>query len=160
MLGILTVNDHGLVEQRVISGATGLEHIMWQRLVVNGALTKAQYKKSPAHELLRKVLANAGISVDIDAQLLPVIAQFAADESQRQGRALDGADVVTQVRNKLVHPTGAHEAVYQRAGLLLEVWLLIRHYLVLLILHGLGYQGLYRDLRKIRGWASDRANVP
>ena len=37
-----------------------------------------------AHELLRKVLAAAKISVNIDPGLLPVTTQFAAEESQRQ----------------------------------------------------------------------------
>jgi hypothetical protein len=87
-------------------------------------------------------------------------AQFAADERQRQGRSLDGADVVTQIRNRLVHPADAQERVYQRSGLLMEVWLLTRHYLVLLILHALGYDGLYRDLRRTSGWAGDRVYVP
>ena len=35
-----------------------------------------------------------------------------------------------------------------------------RHYLVLLILHSLGYQGSYRDLRKTGGWAGDVGDVP
>jgi len=41
-----------------------------------------------------------------------------------------------------------------------EVWLLARHYLVLLILHSLGYQGSYRDRRKLRGMAGDVDKVP
>ena len=68
--------------------------------------------------------------------------------------------MVTQIRNRLVHPRGAQERVYQLQGLVAEVWLLTRHYLVLLILHSLGYQGSYRDLRKTRGWAGEVSNVP
>lgn len=67
---------------------------------------------------------------------------------------------VTQIRNQLVHPKAEQERVYRRDGLVAEVWLLTRHYLVLLILHSLGYQGSYRDLRKLRGFAGDVDKVP
>jgi hypothetical protein len=49
--------------------------------------------------------------------------------------------------------------VYRLQGLVAEVWLLTRHYLVLLILHSLGYQGSDHDLRKTRGWAGEVSNV-
>jgi len=100
------------------------------------------------------------IPTDIDEELLPVTARFAAEEKQRQGRVLDGPDVVTQIRNRLVHPRGGQERVYRLEGLVAEVWLLTRHYLVLLILHSLGYQASYRDLRKTRGWAGEVGSVP
>ncbi len=119
MFAIISASDKGFVEQRVMTGAAGLEHIMWQTLVSSSTLTEDQYRSMAAHQLLRKVLAAAKIPVDIDPGLLPVITQFAA-----------------------------------------EAWLLTRHYLVLLILHSLGYRGLYRDLRKTSGWAADRKNVP
>jgi hypothetical protein len=125
-----------------------------------GPLTKDQYKAIAAHDKLRRVLAGAKIPAEVDTSLLPVITQFAEDERQRQGTVLDGAHVVTQIRNRLVHPTGDQERVYQRSGLLMEVWLLTRHYLVLLVLHSVGYRGMYRDLRKTSGWAFDRAPVP
>src|SRR6266568_4105043 len=150
----------GFAEQRVMTGAAGLEHIMWQTLVSSSTLTEDQYRSMAAHQLLRKVLAAAKIPVDIDPGLLPVITQFAADERQRQGATLDGAHMVTQIRNRLVYPTGDQERVYRRDGLVAEAWLLTRHYLVLLILHSLGYRGLYRDLRRTSGWAADCKNVP
>jgi hypothetical protein len=73
---------------------------------------------------------------------------------------LDAADVVTQIRNRLVHPKGAQEDVYRLERLVTEAWLLTRHYLVLLILHSLGYRSSYRDLRKTTGWAGDVGQVP
>jgi hypothetical protein len=160
MLGIAATNDRGFVEQRVMVGAAGLEHIMWQTLVLEGGMSKSQYKRLDAHEKLRHKLTDAQIPTGIDAELLPVTARFAAEEGLRQGRVLDGADVVTWVRNRLVHPKEIQERVYRLEGLVAEVWLLTRHYLVLLILHSLGYQGSYRDLRKSRGWAGDVGSVP
>jgi hypothetical protein len=143
-----------------MTGASGLEHLMFQSPVVNGTLTQKQYHDQPAHKSLRTVLTAAQIPVDIDATLQPVLAQFGADESRRQRKTLDGPDVVTQIRNRLVHPSGAQEQLYERSGLLLEAWLLTRHYLVLLILRSIGYTGPYRDLRSITGWASNVGSVP
>jgi hypothetical protein len=160
MLAILTVPDRGFVDQRVVTAAPGLEHLIFQSLVVNGTLNRKQYRAKDAHEKLRAVLGAAHIPVDIDATLQPVLAQFAADETKRQGKNLDGPDMVTHIRNRLVHPSGAHEQLYKRSGLLMEAWLLTRHYLVLLILHSIGYSGPYRDLRRITGWASDVGSVP
>jgi hypothetical protein len=141
-------------------GAAGLEHIMWQTLVLGGGMTEDQYRRAEAHHLLRIVLTDAQIPTDIDVNLLPVTARFVADEKVRQGRILDGPEVVTQVRNRLVHPRDAQERVYRLDGLVAEVWRLMRHYLVLLILHSLGYQGSYRDLRRTRGWAGEVGSVP
>jgi len=160
MFGIAAMNDRGFVEQRVMMGAAGLEHIMWQTLVLEGGMSESEYRDQDGHEKLRRVLTDAQIPTDIDAGLLPVTARFAAEEKQRQGRVLDGPDVVTQIRNRLVHPRGAQDRVYRLEGLVAEVWLLTRHYLVLLILHSLGYQGSYRDLRKTRGWVGEVGNIP
>lgn len=168
MLAIIAISDKGFVEQRITSGAAGLEHIAWQDLVLSGRMTEDEYngyvpyndEKLHAAQRLRILLKEAGISVDIDDALLPSAAAFISREKQRQGRTLDGADVVTQIRNRLVHPKGAQENVYHLEELLGEVWLLIRHYLSLLILHSLGYEGAYRDLRKRQGWVGDVAKVP
>ena len=168
ILGIAATNDRGFVEQRVMMGAAGLEHVMWQTLVLGGRITEDQYRRRAqyqgkllaAHDLLRMALTNAKIPTDIDAQLLPVITTFVADERAQYGAVLDGPGVVTQIRNRLVHPKAAQERVYRLDGLVAEVWLLTRHYLVLLILHSLRYQGSYRDLRKLRRLAGDVDKVP
>jgi hypothetical protein len=160
MFAIAAMSDRGFVEQRVMMGAAGLEHIMWQTLVLEGGMSRSEYKNQHAHELLRRLLTHAQIPTDIDAELLPVTARFAADRQQRQGKVLDGPDMVTWARNRLVHPKGMQERVYRLEGLVAEVWLLTRHYLVLLILHSLGYRSSYRDLRKTRGWVGEVENVP
>jgi hypothetical protein len=160
MLAILAIKDRGFTEQRIMTGAAGLEHILWQTLVLSGRMTEGQYRAAQAHDLLRTVLAQAHIPTDVDAHLLPAAAEWIAFETARQGRSLDGADVVTQIRNRLVHPKGTQERVYRQDGLVQEVWLLIRHYLTLLVLHCIGYKGVYPDLRKLRGWAGEVGPVP
>jgi hypothetical protein len=158
------INDRGFVEQRVMIGAAGLEHFMWQALVLGGQMTEAEYKntgKNPAHVKLRRVLEGAQIPVDIDTRLLPTIARFAEGKTE-SGKPLDGAHVVTQIRNRILHPEGAQDAIYHPTldGLVVEVWRLTGHYLALLILHSLDYRGSYRDLRRTAGWAGETTPVP
>lgn len=164
MFAIVSINASGFVETRIINGTAGLEHIGWERLFLSGKMNKRQYEgwepyqgvKHKAAGRLRLLLEEAGISVHLDPTLLPSAHQFAT----RNGATFDGADIVTQVRNRLVHPEGGQEAVYDDSGLLTEVWGLTRHYLVLLILHSLGYMGDYRDLRQFSGFAWDVISVP
>jgi hypothetical protein len=168
VLAIMATSGQGFVEQRIMSGAAGLEHIMWQTLVLGGRMTKAEFdgrteyqgRKLAGHDRLRMVLTEARIPIDIDPNLLPVTAQHATQVNQSQGLDLDGADMVTWIRNRLVHPEGTQEPVYRLRGLVAEVELLTRHYLALLVLNSLGYQGWHRDLRRRQGWAGDVARVP
>ena len=156
---VAATGDRGYLEQRITTGMAGLEHVMWQTLVIDGPLSSKEFRSPnewPAERRLRTVLEAAQIPVGVDASLLPVIARFVAE----QGSMLDGADVVTQIRNRMLHPKGAQEKIYKLDGLTTEAWLLVRHYLVLLILHSLGYRGSYRNLMKTQGWVGDMAVVP
>ena len=112
------------------------------------------------HDRLRMVLEDARIPLDIDRTVLPVSAKHAEQVKQTQNRALDGAALVTRTRNRPFHPEATQEPVARLSGLVAEEWLLTCHYLVLLILSSLGYEGAYRDLRKRHGWASGTARVP
>jgi len=167
-LAIMATSRQGFVEQRIMSGAAGLEHIMWQTFVLGGRMTKEEFdghteyqgQTLAGHDRLRMALTQAQIPIHIDPNLLPVTAGYAAQVKQSQRLDLDGADMVTWTRNRIVHPEGTQEQIYQLTGLVAEVELLTRHYLALLILNSLGYQGSYRDLRKRQGWAGDVAKVP
>lgn len=144
-------------------GAAGLEHAMWQRLVLTGVLTRAEYKNTrvwKAHKKLRKVLQGINAPIDIDRTQLPAIASFIDDARQRTGEQLDGPDVVTRIRNSLVHPEEAQEKIYRIPGLIMETWLLTRHYLSLLVLESLGYQGPHQNLARIHGWAGETEDTP
>ncbi|MEU6247892.1 hypothetical protein [Glycomyces sp. NPDC047010] len=161
---ILATGYHGFVESRVINGTAGLEHMQWQYLRLGKILTKEQYKgRAPwngktlrAAHRLRMTLDAAQISYDVDPLVLPEVHAFI----QRDPNANDGADVVTRIRNRLVHPEAGQEIVYDQPGLLTEVWALARHFLALLVLHSLGFTGQYRDLRKFEGWYGATEQVP
>lgn len=159
---ITAIADRGFVEQRIMSGAAGLEHVMWQELVLSGRLTEAEYTSRgwPAHRKLRSVLTDAGVDLRRHEDHLPAAAAFAAGQQVSGGRSADGADVVTRVRNRLVHPKEAQEPVYGTEGLVTETWLLTRHYLALLVLHSIGYRGSYQNLSRTNRWVGETEPVP
>ncbi|MFG2593702.1 hypothetical protein [Streptomyces sp. NPDC048438] len=159
---ITAIADRGFVEQRIMSGAAGLEHVMWQELVLSGRLTEAEFtpRAWPAHRKLRTVLTDAGVDLNVHADRFPAITAFAAAQQVSGGRSADGADVVTRVRNRLVHPKEAQEPVYGVKGLVTETWLLTRHYLALLVLHSIGFRGSYQDLSRANRWVGETEPVP
>ncbi|WP_433891362.1 hypothetical protein [Streptomyces sp. CA-111067] len=157
---ITATNDVGFVEQRVMIGAAGLEHVMWERLVLSGRLTRSQYNGRPAHSLLREVLTDVRIPLSIDDKQLPALSQLVEYRRRETGAQMDGPDVSTWVRNKLVHPSGSQDVVYRIPGVVTETWLLTRHYLTLLILESLGYRGPYAHLAKLDRWVGEVENVP
>jgi hypothetical protein len=161
MLAITATGGRGFVEPRIVNGTAGIEHLKWQTLVLDRGMPRNEYKRLDGHKTLRDLLGESGIDTAIDSALSPAIAEFVAEQVARQNvDALDGPDVVTQIRNRLVHPKESQDLVYKHDGLVAEVWLLTRHYLNLLILHSLGYRGVYRDLRRKTGWASEVTPVP
>ncbi|NEB11288.1 hypothetical protein G3I32_21020 [Streptomyces coelicoflavus] len=159
---ITAITDRGFVEQRIMIGAAGLEHMMWQELVLSGRLAETEFKSGrwPAHRKLRAVLTDAGVELEVYEDRLPAAATFAARQQVDGDRQADSADVVTRVRNRLVHPKETQEPVYSVKGLVTETWLLTRHYLTLLVLRSIGYRGAYQDLSRTNRWVGETERVP
>ncbi|PAK26229.1 hypothetical protein CJD44_11540 [Streptomyces sp. alain-838] len=159
---ITAIADRGFVEQRIMSGAAGLEHVMWQELVLSGRLTETEFKSGrwPAHRKLRTVLTDTGVDLEVHEDRLPAAAAFAARQQVDGDRSADSADIVTRVRNRLVHPKETQEPVYSVKGLVTETWLLTRHYLALLVLRSIGYRGSYQDLSRTNRWVGETEPVP
>ncbi|MFJ5218219.1 hypothetical protein ACIP98_26290 [Streptomyces sp. NPDC088354] len=57
--------DGGFVEQRIMSGAAGLEHVLWKEFVLTGRLTEAEFMSHawPVHRKLRTVLTDASVDL-------------------------------------------------------------------------------------------------
>ncbi|MGW4024670.1 hypothetical protein [Streptomyces sp. NPDC005009] len=159
---ITAIADRGFVEQRIMIGAAGLEHVMWQELVLSGRLTETEFKSGrwPAHRKLRTVLTDTGVDLEVHEDRLPAAAAFAARQQVDGDRSADSADIVTRVRNRLVHPKETQEPVYSVKGLVTETWLLTRHYLALLVLRSIGYRGSYQDLSRTNRWVGETEPVP
>ncbi|WP_219419593.1 hypothetical protein [Pseudonocardia nigra] len=149
----------GFVEQRIMTAAAALEHLTWTALVVDGSTSKTAYEKiEPTFERLAKVGAEASIVGKLEETVTPALYGFA--QSREPDRRTAPA-VLHAVRNMIVHPTGHEEKLYRKyPGLVTETWLLAQHYLVLLILHHLGYCGAYQSQLKPAGWAGDVELVP
>ncbi|WP_399932411.1 hypothetical protein [Streptomyces kanamyceticus] len=59
-----------------------------------------------------------------------------------------------------MHPKETQEPVYSVKGLVTEIRLLTRHYLVLLLLRSIGYRGSYQDLSRTNRWVGQTEPVP
>jgi hypothetical protein len=117
-------------------------------------MTPKAYKDERVEDRLRRLLTGASIPTDIDSAALPALAAFANAER------LDGPAAVTRVRNRLIHPKSPTDETYRHDGLVRDVWLLVRHYLTLLVLHSIGYAGSYVKLVPPTGWVGDTVPVP
>lgn len=135
---VITATHSGTTaEGKVMLAQAGLEYLSWVGLVLSGRMSKKAYRSMPsAADRLRLMLGDAGIGTGVPDGLDGLF-QFANSEG------LDGPDVVTWARNRLVHPKDPAEPyriehlVWQAAQLLLE-------YGELLLLHRLGYHGGFR----------------
>lgn len=87
--------------------------------MLTGRLTEAEFTSRawPAHRKLRAVLTDAGVDLEVHEDRMPAAAVFAARQQLDRTRSIDGADIVTRVRNRLVHPKEAQEPVYSVKGL-------------------------------------------
>lgn len=141
------------LEARIMLVQATLEYLSWVKYVLSGARSGRAHKSIPNHDHLRELLAAASIPMDIPAAL-PALQQFAIDES-----LADGPEVVTRLRNRLVHPKDAREP-YRIRHLVLQAWQLSMQYGELLLLHELGYRGQFCRRVPPREWAHEREPVP
>jgi hypothetical protein len=149
----------GFVEQRVMTAFAAIEHFAWTRLVATGESTRQEYDQlGSAGGRLAAVLTRAGIPCDIDRRELPALHD--ADTWLPPEVPRTGPGVAAWVRNKIVHPTSQGDVVYRHDKLLQQTWFLANHYLVLLILHDLGYRGCYQRRLVPEMWAGDVEPVP
>ena len=148
----------GFVEQRIMTATAALEHLMWTRLKVEDDMSRKSYEDlgSPGSRLA-VLAARASIPDRLDATLTPALDAFAQTRSDTPTAPI----VLFALRNKIVHPTGHEMTLYERfPGLMTETWYLAWHYLVLLILHWLGYEGAHQRLLPPCGDAGDVEPVP
>ncbi|WP_157472604.1 hypothetical protein [Frankia sp. EAN1pec] len=149
----------GFVEQRITVGFSTIEQLCWQVKVFEEGVDSERYDKKKAAQRLRGLLVDGSLpSQPKIPDHLHVLQQFAKDEGDPTA-ALDGPAAVTEVRHRLVHPKSPAD-LYGRPGLLVEAWVLLNHYLELLILRWVGYSGQIQDTSIIDGWAGSVEPVP
>ncbi len=133
---VIAANHAGTTgEAKVMLAQAGLEYLSWVDLRLTGRMTRAEYKGLQADEKLRVLLSDAGIPASVPTTL-DALAQAASDKS------LDGPGVVTWLRNRLVHPKDPSEP-YRLENLVWQAAQLFLEYGELLLLHRVGYEGLF-----------------
>ncbi|WP_435212262.1 hypothetical protein [Streptomyces sp. bgisy034] len=145
--------ESGFLEQRILAAVPALEHLAWEQLVLKGKMTSKEYEDRFAEDRLRYLLQRARIPTGIDSHL-PALVDYARTHGK-----LDGPSAITRVRNRLIHPKTPEDQIYRHDGLVLDTWRLTLHYVTLLILHSIGYQGSYQNPTQ-KGWAGDSIPVP
>lgn len=152
----ITATDRGFVEQRILTAGPALENLAWTRLVqrpvssqrTHRGWTDREYKDRRAEERLRYLLEEARVPTEIDPDRFPAVAAFVTPDGA------DGPAAVTRVRNDLVHPTQP-DVLARHPGLVEETLLLQRRYLVMLVLHDIGYRGHIVDPADRTAWDGD-----
>ena len=142
------------IDASIILAQAALERLCWTVYVgTNGGLSKAGFKRLPAADQLRLLLARAGMPLSIPDEL---------QELRKLARKSnwDGADAFVNLRNSLVHPGQTKEADFYAGNVGLEAWHLGMWYLELILLHLFDYNGVYSLRLKPGGWVGDVENVP
>lgn len=140
----------GFIEQRISTAFSALERLAWQRDILEDGRTD---KREHMHKTMRRRMTAARIPLGIPPHL-QALAKFAADENLG-----DVASALCEVRHRLTHPKSPSD-LYDRPNLLTETWLATTHYLELLILHWIGFDGDVVDRSVLSGWAGTTKPAP
>ena len=143
---IYTYTDAERIDERrgIVPACTALETLCWAILVVTEKwLTgdrqpdggRSGYDRLTAADQIRLLLRWVGITTEIPGALLKLM-------QKAESSNWDGPQVVTWVRNRVVHPDRRDQLV---DGIAAEAWLMAMWYTELVILKLLGYDGYYRD---------------
>jgi hypothetical protein len=103
---------------------------------------------------LQELLSDANIDTAIPADLAAMTSR--AQEMQPLAGAnqvIDGPEVLTWLRGRLVHPKDAGEP-YRIEDLVTEAWRLVTEYGDLLLLHRIGYKGNYLPRSNTGQWVN------
>jgi hypothetical protein len=144
------------LEQRIMGWHSGLEMVCYVVLRNDKKLTSSQYKNlGNAAEKLRETLAESKVSTQVDATSMPELDAYLqyeiAHPDPNNPGPVDGPAVTTRVRNKIVHPkpsanktADALAHAQRQDAARFESCQLSQEYLMLILMHRLGYQGQYR----------------
>jgi hypothetical protein len=139
------------IEAKIMLVHAALEYLSWVTYVL-GPLRRSENHHDRKDKFtgavaatwhLQELLCDAKIDTAIPAGLVAMTRR--AQEMQPDARAnqvIDGPEVLTWLRGRLVHPKDAGEP-YRIQDLVTEAWRLVTEYGELLLLHRLGYDGKY-----------------
>jgi hypothetical protein len=150
----------GGVEGSIILAQAALELLGWVYLVEDSTTRKFSAtnfnERMQAHERIRRLLTELGIPTSIPASLNNL-----NSEASTLG-ALDGPEVITKLRNALVHPKKTKRQAVSQVSVpaRMEAHALGLWYIEMALLHLFGYEGQYYQ-RLLNGRSDEvRARVP
>lgn len=152
------------LEAKIMLVHAALEYLSWVTYVLSGKRSKTQHGKKDSNGTaaatwhLQELLQAASISTKIPSDLVAMRnrarqirrAQLKKNPAQPQKPFPDGPEVLTWLRNRLVHPKDAGEP-YRIANLVSDAWRLATESSELLLLHRIGYQGKFLPRTDKRG---------
>jgi hypothetical protein len=150
------------IEAKIILVHAALEYLSWVTYVL-GPLQRSKslhMEKDPitgaaaATWHLEELLDDAKIDSRIPDTLVAM--QQQAQQMQKENQLTyvpEGPEVLTWLRNRLVHPKDAGEP-YRIEDLATEAWRLVTEYGELLLLHRIGYKGKYLPRTDTRRWVN------
>jgi len=149
------------LEAKIMLVHAALEYVSWVTYVLSGIRSRKKYGDATAEEHLRELLQAASIPTTIPRSLVAMrkrSQQMRRDErrkdpTQPRKPLPDGPQVLSWLRNRLVHPKDAGEP-YRIEDLVSDAWRLVTEYGELLLLHRVGYQGRYLPRSNTSLWKS------
>jgi hypothetical protein len=153
------------IEAKIMLVHAALEYLSWVTYVLSPLQRNESHHRRtdlvtgapPATWHLQELLCDAGVDTAIPRGLSGM--QQLAQNLQLNARAnqvIDGPEVLTWLRNRLVHPKNADEP-YRIENLVTEAWRLASEYGELLLLKRIGYQGKYLPRTDTREWVNSIA---
>lgn len=143
----------GAIEKSIVLTQAAFEVIAWTRLVLETSslsATEWSSRSLPFAEKLRRLLTTCSIPETLPTGLTSLAAYSA------ECGAADGPQVLTSVRNSLVHPNLAKLERLQRCpAAAADAWAMGLWYLDLLLLHISGFSGRYSNRTVTGCWRGE-----
>lgn len=141
-------NSSEVLDVRIPIVCTGLETLAWAYLRRFENVGRKAMKAMKLGEMLRRLLVAGQIPLEIPEHFAALKARA---DSVRELKGADGPEVLSHVRNGLVHPPKSlNDPEWPTGDQLVEAWQLATWYLELVVLRCLQYDGTY--LRRIDLW--------
>lgn len=144
----------GGTEGAIAFGQIPLEMLAWLVFVDDRTIVDAnEFDKLSAASKLQMLLAHCGIPFEIPAGL-STLTKIATEQQNKNGKEVTGPQLVTKVRNTIIHPNEKNrkilaewEATYsvEIGAIRWEAQQLFKWYITLVLLNLIGYSGKYAN---------------
>jgi len=144
----------GGVDGGIAFGQIPLEMLAWLAFVGDRAIVDAdEFGNLSAASKMQLLLAQSGIPLSVPSEL-KTLAKVAAEVQRKSGKTPTGPQLVTKVRNTIIHPNDKNRKIlaewetnYSVSGsdIRWETYRLFKWYITLVLLRQIGYSGEYAN---------------